>query len=60
MKTRACFKCWKYVNVDPSDSSNQKLERRFDIDHKGHGVLTMENSQVRGRYTNVTHLYAET
>ena len=59
MKARACFKCWQYVDVNLVDIYNQRLVRRFDIDHKNHGLLLMENSEVKDRYTDVNLLYAE-
>ena len=58
MKTRACFKCSQYVDVDILSLPNQDLIKRFEKDHQNHGILTLEKQEVIGRYTDVYLLYA--
>ena len=58
MKTRACFKCWQYVNIDLLSVPNQELIKRFEKDHQNHGILTLEDEDVMGRYMDVNILYA--
>ena len=59
MKARACYKCWQFVDVDPTDAENQEEVRRFEKDHMNHALLIMEQEEIKGRYTDVYFLYAK-
>ncbi|MEJ2251126.1 MAG: hypothetical protein P8Y70_02670 [Candidatus Lokiarchaeota archaeon] len=58
MRVRACAKCKVYVIIIPSDPINEGLVRKFEKNHRGHTLLTINLSEVKGIYKNTENFDA--
>ena len=52
-RVRACIKCSEYAILSLNDPENQKLIKRFETNHKGHTVMTVDISEVKDSYRNI-------
>jgi hypothetical protein len=44
--------------INPNDAEKQKGLQKFEKDHAGHGLLTMELEEAKNRYENVSFFYS--
>ena len=52
IRARACIKCREYVNIHPNDPENQNLIKLFELNHKGHTLITLDLNEVKDQYKN--------
>jgi hypothetical protein len=52
VRCRACIKCRTYVIIHPSNPINQLEIKKFEKQHLGHTVVTVEINEVKGSYTS--------
>ncbi len=52
-RVRACIKCSEYVFLHLNDPENQKVIKQFELNHKGHTIITVDLSEVKDRYRNI-------
>jgi hypothetical protein len=50
---RACHKCKEYVVINPADPYNQRIIKKFELNHARHAVVSVSVSEVKGYYENV-------
>ena len=53
VRARACIRCREYIIIRPIDPSYQELERVFEVDHRGHNLVTLDLNEVKDSYSNV-------
>lgn len=51
MRARACIKCKEYVLVRPDDPNNLKLINKFEKNHRGHTLITLNFEEIKGTFT---------
>ncbi|MHA1535631.1 MAG: hypothetical protein ACTSP8_12970, partial [Promethearchaeota archaeon] len=47
---RACIKCREYVLIYPNNPENQNLIKVFEVNHKGHNLITLAIDEVKDQY----------
>jgi len=52
IRARACIKCREYVIIHPNDPENQNLIKLFELNHKGHTLITLDLNEVKDQYKN--------
>ncbi len=50
MRARACIKCRQYVKIWPNNPLNQNFIRVFEINHKGHTLITLDLDEIKDQY----------
>jgi hypothetical protein len=53
MRARACIKCKEYIIIHPENPQNKAEVSEFEKNHRGHTVITIELSEIRGEYQNI-------
>jgi len=52
IRVRACIKCKQYVPIHPGNRKNKKLVNKFEDNHQGHSVVTLELEEIKEEYAN--------
>ena len=52
VRCRACIKCRSYMVIHPSNPVNQVEIKRFEKEHLGHTVVTVDLNEVKGSYSS--------
>jgi hypothetical protein len=52
VRCRACIKCRSYMVIHPSNPVNQAEIKRFEKEHLGHTVVTVDLNEVKGSYSS--------
>jgi len=50
IRARACIKCREYIIIHPNNPENQNLIRLFEVNHKGHTLITLDFNEVKDQY----------
>ncbi|TXT64832.1 MAG: hypothetical protein BAJALOKI3v1_160034 [Promethearchaeota archaeon] len=50
MRARACIKCREYVLIRPDDPGNMTLISKFEKNHRGHTLITLNFEEIKGTY----------
>lgn len=56
-KCRACARCKVYITIFPGNAKGKKMVEKFELDHRGHPILTMDLNEVKDRYDSVNKDY---
>ena len=56
IRARACIKCREYVRIYPNNPENQNLLRVFEVNHKGHTLITLDLNEIKDQYKNIKGL----
>ena len=59
VRVRACIKCRTYAVIHPSNPVNMLEIKRFEKQHLGHTVVTVDLNEVKGSYTSSKNHEAE-
>jgi hypothetical protein len=59
VRCRACIKCRSYIVIHPGNPVNQVEIKRFEKQHSGHTVVTVDLNEVKGSYNSVKNHEAE-
>lgn len=51
MRARACIKCKEYFIIHPTNPTNLSNEKLFEKDHRGHTLITVDLSEIKGAYS---------
>ncbi len=52
IRFRVCLRCKTHVPIKPDDFSNQTIEKYFELQHKGHTLITADFEDVKSIYKN--------
>ena len=52
-RARACIKCSEYAILSLNDPENQKFIKKFEQNHKGHTIITVDLSEIKDSYRNI-------
>ncbi len=52
IRARACIKCREYVIIHPNNPENQNFIKLFEVNHKGHTLITLDLDEVKDQYKN--------
>ncbi len=52
IRARACIKCREYVIIHPNNPENQTFIKLFEVNHKGHTLITLDLDEVKDQYKN--------
>ena len=52
VRCRACIKCRTYLVIHPSNPVNQVEIKRFEKQHLGHTVVTVDLNEIKGSYSS--------
>ncbi|TFF93037.1 MAG: hypothetical protein EU544_06470 [Promethearchaeota archaeon] len=50
MRARACVKCHEYIVVHPENPIYQSLEQKFNKQHTGHTIISVDLSEIKDTY----------
>lgn len=50
IRVRACIKCREYIIIYPNNPVNQVHIRKFEKNHPGHTLVTLDINEVRKQY----------
>ena len=50
LRARACIKCKQYIVIHPANPINQVDIKKFEKDHTGHTVVTLDLNEIKGAY----------
>jgi len=56
IRARACIKCREYVIIYPNNPENQNLIKVFEVNHKGHTLITLDLDEIKDQYKNIKGL----
>ena len=52
-RVRACIKCSEYIPIRLNDPINQNAIKQFELNHKGHTIITVDLPEVESNYKNI-------
>ena len=55
LRCRACIKCKSYVVIHPDNPINQVDIKKFERQHTGHTIVTVDLNEVKGAYSSFTN-----
>lgn len=55
IRARACIKCEKYLLIIPNDPINEEYLKKFEKNHRKHTIITVDESEVKGKYKNIEY-----
>ena len=58
-RVRACVKCKEYIIIHPNNPVNQVHIRKFEKDHTGHTLVTLDISEVKNQYKSLSLQYTD-
>jgi len=50
MRARACIKCKEYMLIRPDDPNNLNLINKFEKNHRGHTLITLNFEEIKGTF----------
>ena len=50
IRVRACVKCQEYIIIYPNNPINQVHIRKFEKNHTGHTLVTLDITEVKNQY----------
>lgn len=53
VRVKACTGCRKYIIIRPESVENRQQLKEFEDTHRGHTMVSVELSEVQGKYENV-------
>ncbi len=53
VRVKACTGCRKYIIIRPESIENKQKLKEFEGIHRGHTLVSVELSEVQGKYENV-------
>jgi len=59
VRCRACIKCRTYLVIHPSNPVNQVEIKRFEKQHLGHTIVTVDLNEIKGSYSSSKNNEAE-
>ncbi len=59
VRCRACIKCRTYLVIHPGNPVNQVEIKRFEKQHLGHTIVTVDLNEVKGNYSSSKNHEAE-
>jgi len=59
VRCRACIKCRTYLVIHPGNPVNQVEVKKFEKQHLGHTVVTVDFNEVKGNYSSSKNHEAE-
>lgn len=52
MRARTCIKCREYVILHPSNPKSKELANKFEKEHQGHNLVTLQLEEIdKGKYS---------
>jgi len=54
LRCRACIKCKTYIVIHPDNPINQVDIKKFEKNHSGHTVVTVDINEIKGVYAVFT------
>ncbi len=54
LRCRACIKCKTYIVIHPDNPINQVDIKKFEKNHSGHTVVTVDINEIKGAYAVFT------
>lgn len=52
IRVRACLRCKTHIPIQPDDFSNQRIEKYFELQHKGHTLVIADFDDIKNMYKN--------
>ncbi|MFX1427729.1 MAG: hypothetical protein ACFFBE_14845 [Promethearchaeota archaeon] len=52
LRARACIKCKQYIVIHPDNPINQVDIKKFERNHTGHTIVTLDLNEVKGAYAS--------
>ncbi|MFX1299040.1 MAG: hypothetical protein ACFFD2_29800 [Promethearchaeota archaeon] len=52
VRCRACIKCRTYIVIHPGNPINLQEIKRFEKQHSGHTVVTVDINEIKGNYSS--------
>ena len=59
VRCRACIKCRNYIVIHPDNPINLQEIKKFEKQHLGHTVVTVDLNEVKGNYSSSKNTEAE-
>ncbi len=56
IRARACIKCREYAIIYPNNPENQNFLKVFEVNHKGHTLITLDLDEIKDQYKNIEGL----
>lgn len=53
VRVKACTGCRKYIIIRAESVENRERLKEFEDTHRGHTLVSVELSEVQGKYENV-------
>ena len=55
LRARACIKCKQYIVIHPDNPINQVDIKKFERNHTGHTIVTVDLNEVKGAYAPLSN-----
>ncbi|MFW9878978.1 MAG: hypothetical protein ACFFG0_38355 [Candidatus Thorarchaeota archaeon] len=59
VRCRACIKCKTYIVIHPGNPINLQEIKKFEKEHSGHTVVTVDINEIKGSYSSSKNHEAE-